>query len=249
MVVIAIIAILAAMLLPSLSRSRYQARLITCTSMLHQWSLALFTYATDSDDQFPYWSANSHKARGLPSTIWAHSPDSSDVPLISPYIDDETNCPFVEKMPIIEKELDPGYARGQLSYAIYAGWQIAKDEERMDRPGRKSTFKGEDFDVMVGDISVLYRDDAVFTSHPDRNGGILGLKSTWKHGNPLWSMWQNYDTHFRGPLDLNYVRGDGSGFRVNALGLDDSRVSRVHYKWTNASKALSSRWAQLPPAE
>lgn len=89
LVVITIIAILAAMLLPSLSRSRYQARLINCTSMLRQWSLALFTYATDNDDQYPAWSANSHRGRGLPSTVWAHSPESSDVALIQPYIDDE----------------------------------------------------------------------------------------------------------------------------------------------------------------
>lgn len=149
----------------------------------------------------------------------------------------------------MENDLSPSFNRGQLSYSIYAGWLIAKDEERMDKPGRKSTFKGEEFDIIAGDMSVLYRDDATFSTHPDRKTGIMSLKASWKHGNPLWSMWQNYDTHLRGDLDLNFVRGDGSAFRITDIGIDDPRLSRVHYKWTNASKSTDDRWAQLPPAE
>lgn len=149
---------------------------------------------------------------------------------------------------MLEQDLSPAFNRGQLSYSIYAGWRIARNEERMDKPGHRSTFKGQEFDIIAGDISVLYRDDATFSTHPDRHG-IMNLKATWKHGNPLWSMYQNYDSHYRGALDLNFVRGDGSAFRIIDIGVDDDRVSRIHYKWSNASKSLSNRWPQLPASE
>ena len=53
LVVIAIIAILAALLLPALSRGRAEAVAITCVSNLKQFSLAWQMYAHDSGDKIP----------------------------------------------------------------------------------------------------------------------------------------------------------------------------------------------------
>jgi len=54
LVVIAIIGILAALLLPALSRAKERGRRAACASNLHQVGLALTAYADESDGYWPY---------------------------------------------------------------------------------------------------------------------------------------------------------------------------------------------------
>lgn len=75
LVVIAIIAILAGMLLPSLSKSKSQANVIKCVSNLRQMGITMNMYTSDNRDEFPY------SARGFPQM-----PFVDILRLLNPYI-------------------------------------------------------------------------------------------------------------------------------------------------------------------
>jgi prepilin-type N-terminal cleavage/methylation domain-containing protein len=88
LVVIAIIALLMAILLPSLQRVRKQAKAAACQANLHQWGLILDAYTNDNDDRF---------FRGMVEGWW-----NDWIEILEPFygkIGGLTCCPLATKTP------------------------------------------------------------------------------------------------------------------------------------------------------
>ncbi len=83
LVVIAIIAILAAMLLPALSKAKAKAQGIRCIANMKNWSLALTMYASDSEGQLPYFAAVQNNANRSVVTYWFD--------ILAPYVAKQTS--------------------------------------------------------------------------------------------------------------------------------------------------------------
>ena len=63
LVVVAIIGILVSILMPSLQRARYKAKLKVCTSNQRQIGVGLLIYAADNDDLYPSLNVGGFKAQ------------------------------------------------------------------------------------------------------------------------------------------------------------------------------------------
>jgi prepilin-type N-terminal cleavage/methylation domain-containing protein len=98
LVVVAIIAILAAMLLPALSRARFKARKIVCGNNFHQWGVSQLMYTNDFDGAFPQFPIN-RGSIGL--NVWGLSKD------FIPYMVDHYGIPNTDEFlfcPLVQYE-------------------------------------------------------------------------------------------------------------------------------------------------
>ena len=78
LVVIAIIAILMAILLPTLQRVRRQAKALGCQSNLKQWGLIFSIYANENDGRFPAWVESAEPWPQVLKALWPYHQDTND---------------------------------------------------------------------------------------------------------------------------------------------------------------------------
>lgn len=79
LVVIAIIALLLAILMPTLQRVKEQARAVGCQSNLKQWVLIFSMYANDNDEKFPGWLESPEPWPQQLKSLWLYHRDTNDL--------------------------------------------------------------------------------------------------------------------------------------------------------------------------
>ncbi|PWU09942.1 MAG: hypothetical protein C5B50_26415 [Verrucomicrobia bacterium] len=133
LVVIAIIAILAAMLLPALSKAKQSAYKADCTSNLKQWGYAITLYAGDNNNYFPDLTTSNPQAAGAHDFAWM--PISFNSTFYPQYLyknsaigvkrsaNDVLYCPTDLWHRLVE--VNPGYQTNLIGYNYLPGRDVA----------------------------------------------------------------------------------------------------------------------------
>ena len=245
LVVIAIVALLIALLLPSLAKARYQATLTLCGARLRQVGVALLSYSTDSQGRFPYRGLNNSPGSAARfDYIKYDSPAFDDRPLYRPYITIDTlQCPF--STPASYSANASNGAVGYLSYTIFAGTRLLGSDAATDfyrdthRPRYTFSYTGasKTIQVMAADIDQRFRPPpgnpswgySRITSHPDspssmpryeRSDSQLFYTFYFVGGSaPAMGM--------RNEIDMNQVKTDGSVTTVGHVQESDPRYFEI----------------------
>jgi len=239
LVVVAIIAILAAMLLPVLGRARNKAREIACLSQLRQVGMAYTLYA-DDNGRYPAHVFELVRAAGQ-HTWWptmlknTTNIDYDNRPLLAPYI--EANffqCPV---QPDIDLENEPaGVERIYGTYVLAPGaWGSGTGTpggaynftSYWTKPDDTYTFNGQELTVLAAD-QMFYSYSAgggnylQRVNHTNRSPFFLSEPAAGASWLGRGYIAQGISADLRRDKQANYVFADGSA--KNYYGNDDAII-------------------------
>ncbi|HOL49486.1 MAG TPA: DUF1559 domain-containing protein [bacterium] len=149
LVVIAIIAILAAMLLPALSKARERARAAVCMGNLKQIFLAFSMYVQDNDEFFPpayYYTFSGEVDWDFATDDWVNWKPG----IIGIYLNEKVfQCPSRFKLKSFDKPFT-GYAYN----ATYIGGGFSAWDGQADSPAKLSRIQNPSQTVLVADSAI-----------------------------------------------------------------------------------------------
>ena len=252
LVVVAVIAILVSILLPVLSKARYQARLAVCAGGLHQNGIASAAYASANRNRFPQrWDFTTDIGTSAPMRIAQLGPaeDHDLRPLFAPYtlINSTFRCPLASAK--VDMEFVAARLEIDCSYSMWFNWpsntlldlapDISDPLRRLDDEMIATDTNGQEhrFTVLMDDFfrdipasTVGYRTESV---HPDQT---RTLSASFRNGEFIGSN-QRVFAYFDGnglnrhPVDRNFLFTDGWVRTLMQIRRDDPRLSRIRNFW------------------
>lgn len=235
LIVVAIIAILAAILFPSLQKAKYLARLAVCTSDLRQQGLGLTMWADDNDGK---WAERTVYSSGNRQPNLLKSGSSDDRELFDKMLGglQFTNCTFIGEPPY-----DIATVGGTFVLSGYEYWVGGAIDDSQPNSNLKritdtmvwtSGTTNYEFDILVADTDRRRNaSKSIELSHPDSLG--LAPLQLIDVGYKIY-MYFSWDG-LRGTVDRNFLHTDGSVNRIMKIegatnSSWDSRLVRVPYK-------------------
>lgn len=235
LIVISIIAILAAMLLPALSRVKYKAKLVVCMNNQKQIATGATLYASENSGRWPHRGGYDLATNTYTSgTSWSSSlfctegTGFDDRPLFKELFPiNETQCPFPEPLDLANFAGTSAKKKAIGGYGFHFGWKYVNSTP-MVKMTENMVVGGSEFDIIVYDFTHDAVNRWARSAHPDYGTNSMQLL---QGSQALWSRYLLSGTHRRGPVDLNFTRKDGSVFGVRSVKANDPRMKKVPYNF------------------
>ena len=248
LVVVAIIAILAALLLPALGKAKFQARRISCVNQQRQVGIALTTFADDNDSRYPQRAVEQapHDAIRLMGLKWGPYGVDDRAVLANAMPLDLLVCPFspLPNGDSYERNLTNAHTILS-SYEMWFGCDYIRNTPTtaMRRLGDRPEIGGRRFNVLLADSHLqwgLYPSGyRMIAGHPDGDGYLTNQTGPSGY---LYSWWEGYAPQPEVVLgSRNFLHDDGSVKMMNKIAFPDNRLVIF-----NGSTDGNTRF-QLPP--
>ena len=247
LVVVAIVALLAALIMPTLKRARYITKLALCGSNLHQVGVGVLNYCSSARAYWPYRKVSFCSNPRHSNLKYA---GTDDRPMLRPFFDiNFLVCPF---SPLEgETDLDKSMrTHVHSSYEMFFGSAVVRGDRQTHLLRKSDTIlhNGHTFRILAADLDWDYQSiSQQQCSHPD-DAGLLHFEHRNNHlasqdKTHTMAHWWNAN-HVRGRLDRNFLHTDGSVHRLYGLSMYDERLVQLPAKNNSPNAAL---FHYLPP--
>lgn len=228
LVVIAILSVLAALLLPSLEKSLYAAKLLSCSNNLHQIGIGAIQYTGEYNGLFPVRKMLSSGSGWQPDLLTFQNSD--DRPLLRPYTPIGLyQCPltpYPDGYDLDSHVVTVGFRAIFSSYGLYFGFYPNIVRPGMiKRYGTPAKYGTHTYNVLAVDKE----HDALQLrlAHPDAWGQMYSASLfNSEYGVAHWKS--NTGIMERGPTERNALYQDGSVRLYTDLERGDARVSKIY---------------------
>ena len=238
LVVIAIIAILAAMLLPALSKAKAKAQQVNCVSNLRQWGLALTVYTVDNNDAIPrdgmdaaagQWPGSSGAQGDLNAWFNTLPPNMSERTLREYYLDTSAgsanyqrypfpggrgkvwHCPSATMTPAESQDTTLVNYQGANGFFSY----IMNIDLKREKPGY-ATSDSFTYPKMPKASSLRRPADTVVLFDGIFHGRNEGTANAFASVNPA-NRWRSFARRHNAGGVINFIDGHAANFKASVI--------------------------------